>query len=59
MVITLLQAANTPQPYYAGLAPSQWYHLAATIAPGMTITNMPAIQNAIAGRFFVGNCSWA
>jgi hypothetical protein len=53
--ITLLRSANAPQPYYCVLAPGQWYHLAATIAPGVTITNMPAIQNSIAGRFFVGN----
>lgn len=53
--ISLLRRRNVPQPYVCVLEPGQWYHLAATIAPGVTVTNMPALQDAVERRFFMGN----
>jgi len=53
--ISLLRRRNIPQPYVCVLEPGQWYHLAATIAPGVTVTNAPALQDAVAGRYFMGN----
>ena len=53
--ISHLRRQNAPQPYTAVLEHGQWYHLAASIAPGVTLTNTPALQNALASRFFMGS----
>lgn len=53
--ISYLRRAHVPQPYACVLEPGQWYHLAATIAPGATLTNSPALQDAVARQYFVGN----
>ena len=53
--ISYLRRQHVPQPYACVLEPGQWYHLAATIAPGATLTNSPALQDAVARQYFVGN----
>lgn len=53
--ITALRGRNFYGPYTCVLHPSQWHYLTAVMLPGSTITNMPALQNAIAGQFYVGS----
>jgi hypothetical protein len=51
----LLRRAKAPQPYVCVLEPGQWYFLANTIAAGATVTNAPALQDAVARQFFAAN----
>lgn len=53
--LTKLRAAYAPQPYVAVLHPYQWYSMGTAIAPGVTVTNSPALQDEFVRRFFVGN----
>jgi len=47
-----LRAAYAPEPYICVLSPYQWYALGTAVAPGAAQTNMPALQDAVANRFF-------
>lgn len=53
--INTLRAAKVPLPYRCVLAPGQWYHLANAISAGQTVTNQPALQDAVARNYFQGN----
>lgn len=53
--INTLRVAKAPLPYVAVLAPGQWYHLANSVAAGQTVTNAPALQDAVARQYFAGN----
>lgn len=53
--ITHMRAAYAPLPYVMVLHPYQWHSLGTAIAPGVTVTNSPAIQDEFVRRFFVGN----
>jgi hypothetical protein len=52
---SVLRAAFAPTPYVAVLSPYQWHCLGTAVAPGVTVTNAPALQDAIMERWFVGN----
>lgn len=53
--ITKLRAAFAPAPYTAVVRPEQWYYLANTLSAGQTVTNAPALQDAVASQWFAGN----
>lgn len=53
--ITRMRAAYAPLPYVMVLHPYQWHSLGTAVAPGVTVTNSPALQDEIANRFFAGN----
>ena len=53
--VSYLRRQKVAMPYYAIWEPGQWYHLAAAVAAGVTVTNMPALQNAVSGAFYVGS----
>ncbi len=53
--ITKLRTAHAPAPYVAVLHPGQWYYLANSIAAGQTVTNAPALQDAVARQYFAAN----
>jgi hypothetical protein len=50
-----LRGKYGPQPYVCVMHPNQWYYLANTIAAGNTVTNAPALQDAVARQFFAAN----
>ena len=50
-----LRAAYAPLPYTCVLHPYQWHCLGTAIAPGVTVTNAPALQDEFVARYFVGN----
>lgn len=52
-----LRAQMAPAPYTYVLHPYQWHVLGKAVAPGATVTNSPALQNEIAGQFYVGSVS--
>ncbi len=52
--VSYLRRQKISFPYYAVWEPGHWYHLAAAISPGVTLTNSPALQDAVAGAFYVG-----
>ncbi len=52
---SILRSQLAPMPYACVLQPFQWHCLGTAIAPGVTVTNSPWLQDAIAQRFFVGN----
>lgn len=53
--LTRMRAAYAPLPYVCVLHPYQWHCLGTAVAPGVTVTNSPYIQDAIVRQFFVGN----
>lgn len=53
--ISMLRTAKAPPPYRCVLHPGQWYHLANSIGAAQTVTNAPALQDAVARSFFVAN----
>lgn len=55
--LTKLRAAYAPLPYVCVLHPFQWHSLGTIIAPGVTVSNSPMLQDEIVRRFFVGNVS--
>lgn len=55
--LTKMRAAYAPLPYVCVMHPYQWFALGTAVAPGVTVTNSPALQDAITDRFFVGNVS--
>ena len=56
-MLTKLRAQNAPAPYAFVCRPEQWHYLGKAVAPGATVTNSPAIQDSIVGRFYVGSVS--
>lgn len=55
--LTKLRAAYAPLPYVCVMHPYQYYSMGTAIAPGVTVTNSPAVQDEILNRFFMGNIS--
>lgn len=56
-MLTNLRAAKAPMPYSFVCHPYQWYQLGKAVAAGATVTNNPALQNAVGGQFYVGSVS--
>jgi hypothetical protein len=56
-MLSVLRGRNAPLPYVAVLHPYQWHALGKAIAPGATVTNSPAIQDAVTRNFYVGSVS--
>jgi hypothetical protein len=52
---TLLRIAKVPRPYVCVLSPSQWHSLGTAIAPGVTVTNAPQLQDQFAKSFYVAS----
>lgn len=55
--ITLMRRAIAPRPWVAVITPEQWHCLGTAIAPGVTVTNSPMLQDEFIRQFFVGNVS--
>lgn len=55
--LTKLRAAYAPLPYVCVMHPYQWFALGTAIAPGVTVTNAPMLQDQFVQNFFVGNVS--
>lgn len=55
--ITIMRRALAPRPWVAVLLPEQWHCLGTAIAPGVTVTNSPMLQDEFVRQFFVGNVS--
>lgn len=53
--ITIMRRAIAPRPWVAVLTPEQWHCLGSAIAPGVTVTNSPMIQDEFLRQFFVNN----
>ncbi len=56
-MLTALRAQNGPAPYAFVCRPEQWHYMGKAVAPGATVTNSPAIQDSVVGRFYVGSVS--
>lgn len=56
-MLSRLRAQNAPFPYTLVLHPYQWHPLGKAVAPGATVTNSPAIQDAVLRQFYVGSVS--
>ena len=56
-MLTALRAQNAPAPYAFVCRPEQWHYMGKAVAPGATVTNSPALQDSIVGRFYVGSVS--
>jgi hypothetical protein len=50
--ITKLRSANAAAPYACVLSPEQYHCLGTAIAPGVTVTNSPYIQDEFLKRFY-------
>ncbi|KKW11264.1 MAG: hypothetical protein UY48_C0022G0012 [Candidatus Gottesmanbacteria bacterium GW2011_GWB1_49_7] len=55
--ITKMRRALAPRPWVAVLTPEQWHCLGTAIAPGVTVTNSPFIQDEFIRQFYVGGVS--
>jgi hypothetical protein len=55
--ISILRTKLAPMPYTCVLHPYQWHSMGTAIAPGVTVTNSPALQDEFTRQFFVGNVS--
>jgi hypothetical protein len=53
--ITKMRRAIAPRPWVCVLTPEQWYCLGTAVAPGVTVTNSPFIQDEFLRQFFVSN----
>jgi len=53
--IALMRRALAPRPWVAVLSPEQWACLGTAVAPGITVTNSPYIQDEVLRQYFVGN----
>lgn len=51
--ITKMRRALAPRPWVAVLTPEQWHCLGTAIAPGVTVTNSPFIQDEFVRQFYV------
>lgn len=56
-MLTALRAQNAPAPYAFVCRPEHWHYMGKAVAPGATVTNSPALQNSVVGRFYVGSVS--
>lgn len=56
-MLTALRAQNASGPIAFVCRPEQWHQLGKAVAPGATVTNSPALQDSIVGRFYVGSVS--
>jgi len=52
---SILRAGFAPAPYVCVLSPYQWHCLGTAIAPGVTVTNAPELQNSLARNWFVAS----
>jgi hypothetical protein len=55
--ITIMRRAIAPRPWVAVLTPEQWHCLGTAIAPGVTVTNSPYIQDEFVRQFYVASVS--
>jgi len=55
--ISKMRRALAPQPWACVLSPEQWHCLGTAIAPGVTVTNSPMLQDDFVRQFFVANVS--
>lgn len=53
--VSKMRRALAPRPWVCVLAPEQWHCLGTAIAPGVTVTNSPMLQDEFVRQFFVGN----
>jgi hypothetical protein len=53
--MTQLRRALAPRPWVSVLTPEQWHCMGTAIAPGVTVTNSPMIQDEFMRQFFVAN----
>lgn len=56
-MLSRLRGQNAPLPYAFVCHPYQWHVLGKAVAPGATVTNSPAIQDAMLRSFYVGSVS--
>lgn len=54
---TVLKALKAPLPYVCVLHPYQTHCMGTAVAPGVTVTNSPKLQDEFASMFFVANVS--
>ncbi len=52
---TKMVRALAPRPWVCVLTPEQYHCLGTAVAPGVTVTNSPMIQDEFLRQFFVGN----
>lgn len=50
---SILRAAFAPAPYVCVLSPFQYHCLGTAVAPGVTVTNSPMVQDEFARRWYV------
>ena len=50
-----MRRALAPRPWRCVLTPEQWHCLGTAIAPGVTVTNSPMLQDEFASQYFVNN----
>lgn len=55
--ITKARNAFMPAPWTMVISPNMWYSMGTALAPGVTVTNSPAMQDELLNRFFVGRVS--
>jgi len=53
--ITKMRRALAPRPWVCVLTPEQWFCLGTSVAPGVTVTNSPYIQDEFLRQYFVSN----
>lgn len=53
--LTKMRRALAPRPWIAVLTPEQYACMGTAVAPGVTVTNSPYIQDEIVKQFFVSN----
>lgn len=56
-MLSVLRGQFAPLPYVCVMHPYQWHHLGKAVGPGATVTNSPAIQDAVLRNFYVGSVS--
>jgi len=55
--LSKMRRAVAPRPWTCVLSPEQWACMGTSIAPGVTMTNSPYIQDELVKQFFVANVS--
>ena len=53
--ITKLRSGLAPRPYVAVLSPEQYHCLGSAIAPGVTVTNSPSVQDEFLRQFYMSS----
>jgi hypothetical protein len=51
--LTKMRRAMAPQPWRCVLTPEQWMCMGTSIAPGVTVTNAPQLQDEFVRRYYV------